>query len=83
MIEWQEDCMIEPPLRKKLSETELKNNIWSKIPICFLSFLCHTQAVERTVKLLTGASQEAIRNVNRDGYVNGLLIYIQLKITLF
>ena len=73
MINWQENDITEPPLCKKLTDTELESNIRSKIPICFPAFPCHTQAVERTVELVTDASQKVIGNVNKDGYINALL----------
>ena len=51
MIYWKENDTTEPPLCKKFTDTELESNIRNKIPICF--------PVERTVKLVTDASQEA------------------------
>ena len=73
MIDWQEKDITKPPLRKKLIDTEIENNIKLKIPICLPALPCHTQAVERTIKLVTDASQKVIGSKNRDGYKNALL----------
>ena len=74
MINWQENEITEPPLCKKLTNTEIENNIRNKTLICFPALPSHTQAVERTVKLVTDASQKVIGRENRDGLINALLI---------
>ena len=73
MINWQENEITEPPLCKKLTNTEIENNIRNKTLICFPALPSHTQAVERTVKLVTDASQKVIGRENRDGHINALL----------
>ena len=60
MINWQENEITEPLLCKKLTNTEIENNIRNKTLICFATLPSHTQAVERTVKLVTDASQKVI-----------------------
>jgi len=56
MIDWQENDITKPPLFKKLTDTEIESNIRRRRKICFPAFPCQTQAVERTVKLVTDAS---------------------------
>ena len=73
MINWQENEITEPPLCKKLTNTEIENNIRNKTLICFPALPSHTQAVERTVKLVTDASQKVIGRENRDEHLNALL----------
>ena len=73
MINWPENEITEPPLCKKLTNTEIENNIRNKTLICFPALPSHTQAVERTVKLVTDASQKVIGRENRDGHINALL----------
>ena len=73
MIDWQENNITEPSLYKKIADSEIKNNIKFKIPICLSTLRCQTQAIERKVKLITDASQKVIENKNRDKYTNGLL----------
>ena len=67
MMNWQENNITKPALRKKLTDTEIENNIKLKISICLPALPCHTQAFERTVNLETDASQKVIGNKNRDG----------------
>ena len=73
VIDWQENKITKPPLCKKLTDTKIENNIKLKIPICLPVLPCHTQAVERTVKLVTDATQKVIERKNRDRYINALL----------
>ena len=72
-INWQENEITKPPLCKKLTNTEIENNIRNKTLICFPALPSHKQAVERTVKLVTDASQKVIGRENRDGHINALL----------
>ena len=55
-MDWQENDITKPALRKKLNDTEIKNNIRFKIPFCLSALPCHTQVFERTVKLVKNAS---------------------------
>ena len=72
MMDWQENNITKSALRKKLTDTEIENNIKLKISICLPALFCHTQAFERTVKLETGVSQKMIGSKNRDGYIKDL-----------
>lgn len=70
LIDWQSDKVTEPPLTKSISEADLRRMIVN-IPetIEILNFSCHTQAVERHIKMVTEASTLVCRNTSRDGLI--------------
>lgn len=73
MIEWQDD-ITEPPLTKDISETQLEELIKSQEAYQGLTDLpCHTQAVERLIKLVTEASEKVCGEERRDGYIRTTL----------
>ena len=70
LINWQTVKVTEPPLTKSITEAELKEmiiNISKNIEV--LNFPCHTQAVERHIKLVTEASSSVCGNNARDGLI--------------
>jgi len=71
MINWQTTAISEPPVVSCLSNTVIENYIKSRmLPSEFFpSFPCHTQAVERAVKLVTEASGCVVKSSERDGYI--------------
>jgi len=74
MIDWQEIDLTEPPILTKLTETEIKELIeTNEKPQGMPNFPCHTQAVERIIKLVTDASATVVGQENRDGYVRARL----------
>ena len=75
IIDFRENDITEPPLCKKFTDTEIENNIKLKIPICLPALVCHKQAVERTVKLVTDDSQKVIMGKKINGYIHALLIF--------
>jgi hypothetical protein len=70
IINWNEVQVTEPPFLAKFSHEELKDfvshGLESKIP-------CHTQAVERCVKLVNEASEAVCGNTARDGFIRSRL----------
>ena len=66
MIFWNEQ-LYEPPLTKKLSDEEIKNII--EVPLAVENFPCHTQMVERGVKMVTEASSKVYGEAERDAYI--------------
>lgn len=73
MIEWQDD-ITEPPLTKDLSEREIEELIKLQKAYQGLSDIpCHTQAVERLIKLVTEASEKVCGEERRDGYIRTTL----------
>jgi hypothetical protein len=78
IIDWKKVEITEPPLTKTLSEEELmdivskgeNSELWhSEI----FQLPCHTQAVERCVKLVTEASRKVADDIRRDGYIRTVL----------
>ncbi|GBM74723.1 hypothetical protein AVEN_274856-1 [Araneus ventricosus] len=77
MIHWNTITLSPPPLLRIFSNQE----IWSKLQSVgtaaewnFDKFPCHTQAVERCVKLVTRASQKAFGSNSRDGFIRTKLL---------
>jgi hypothetical protein len=71
MIDWQAIRLTEPPATRNLSDEKLKELIQSREPLGdgLLDFPCHTQAVERIIKLVTDASGSVVGEQNRDGFI--------------
>lgn len=71
LINWRECRVTEPPMTKHITDEEIQEliktggypegDLW-KLP-------CHTQAVERGVKLVTEASSAVCGFTNRDGWI--------------
>ncbi|GBM88191.1 hypothetical protein AVEN_57948-1 [Araneus ventricosus] len=77
MIHWNTITLSPPPLLRRFSNLE----IWSKVQSVgtaaewnFDKFPCHTQAVERCVKLVTEASQKVVGSNSRDGFIRTTLL---------
>ncbi|KAK4883922.1 hypothetical protein RN001_000193 [Aquatica leii] len=70
LVSWQSLTITEPPLTVKTSDNELQEMI-SDVPaeIEMLKFPCHSQAVERCVKLVTEASAAVCGYEARDGFI--------------
>jgi hypothetical protein len=71
IIDWQSITVTEPPLLAIASEQDIEMFVASgNVPVIdFPKYPCHTQAVERCVKLVTEASA-AVCGVNaRDGFI--------------
>lgn len=68
LIEWREYCVTEPPITMSKSYEELKEMVHSKIQHLG-QFPCHTQAVERCVKVITNASSKVCGGLARDGFI--------------
>lgn len=77
MINWKYTTLTEPPLTKRLSDSQLKelvkegvkSSLWNS---AIFNLPNHTQAVERTVKLVTEASVKVAGNDRRDGYIRNV-----------
>jgi hypothetical protein len=66
MIFWDSE-LYEPPLTKNLTDEELKNLI--EVALEVPDFPCHTQMVERGVKMVTEASSKVCGAEARDAYI--------------
>ena len=73
LIDWQKCTLTEPPLTTDLTEGDLKNLISSGESVVQhlenLKFPCHTQSVERFVKLVTEVSAAVCGENKRDGLI--------------
>ena len=75
LIDWGAlETFTEPPLTKRLSESQLKsfintNALWDDIP----KIPCHTQSVERHIKLVTQAGEKVCGPENKDGFIRATL----------
>ena len=69
MINWQEENVTEPPLTRGISSEEIDILIRTKGQKEFPNLPCHTQAVERCVKLVTEASSLVCGDESRDGLI--------------
>lgn len=76
MIDWQEIAVTEPPILRNIEITNENITALSSQKITDTDFdvdvydlPCHTQAVERTVKLVTEASKAVVGQENRHGFI--------------
>ncbi|GBL62395.1 hypothetical protein AVEN_101522-1 [Araneus ventricosus] len=79
MIHWNTTSLTSPSLLQRFTNQE----IWSWVQSGgtaaewhFDKFPCHTQAVERGVKLVTEASQKVVDSNSRDGFIRTTLLSI-------
>lgn len=76
ILNWEGDNITEPPLLRDLSMDELKQMVDST-PNATIEYIkkfpCHTQAVERTVKLVSESSMLVTDPVKRDGVIKATL----------
>ncbi|GBM91675.1 hypothetical protein AVEN_122282-1 [Araneus ventricosus] len=75
IINWN-SCVVYPqPMLRDLSEDDIKSLINSETtPIREIQkFPCHTQGVERCIKLVTEASNKVCGHEARDGYIRATL----------
>lgn len=76
IIKWEDNTITEPPLLRDLSTDELQQitDATSNDSIKYIKkFPCHTQAVERTVKLVSESCMLVTNNVKRDGVIKTTL----------
>ena len=77
MIDWSgaDTPVTEPPVMMRMTDSELKNLIKADVTptVLFPRFPCHTQAVERCVKLVTEASAAVCGQKSHDGLIRKLM----------
>ncbi|KAK4876600.1 hypothetical protein RN001_009106 [Aquatica leii] len=72
LIDWQKCEITEPPILSRISTQDLKdfmNNPESSHRSNFEKYHCHTQCVERSIKLVTEASAAVCGPDSRDGFI--------------
>ena len=67
LIDWTNAQFSEPPLTASFSDHDLSDLI--RNPLSIPRFTCHSQAVERAIKLVTEAAGTVIGPEVRDGYI--------------
>jgi len=72
MIKLKEQIFTVPPISRYISDNDLIDYMNKTEKITF-SFPCHTQAVERGVKLITEASISVSGHIERDGFIRDRL----------
>ena len=73
---WSATKITCPPLLSGLTEEEIKHHIKSKEILDtsqIVNLPCHTQAVERSVKLVTEAASKVCGSDSRDGFIRATL----------
>lgn len=76
LIDWQNVSYSEPPITKRLSEEQLWQIVeepQSSAILHIKDYPCHTQAVERAIKLVTQASSTVCDKNRRDGVIRSTL----------
>lgn len=75
IIHWDSCVLHPPPILRDITDEDIKSIINSETkPIRHIQkFPCHTQAVERCVKLVTEASSKVCGHEARDGYIRTTL----------
>lgn len=76
LLDWQNIDYYEPPVTTDLSEDQLKEIVHepeSSIISYIQKIPCHTQAVERAVKLVSEASLAVCDSNRRDGMIRSKL----------
>ena len=67
LIDWKKASFSEPPMTMSLSREEVLAFVDK--PLIIPGFNCHTQAVERAIKLVTEAAGLVIGEEARDGFI--------------
>lgn len=75
MVDWPKDELFEPPILSGTADEAIQSCVedCSKVMTLVGDFPCHTQAVERTVKLVTQAAMSVCGAEARDGYIKSTL----------
>jgi len=75
LIDWANCKLSTPPMMENISIESLKELLNTKVitEFEFINFPCHTQSVERIVKLVTESSIKVCGEKNRDGFTRTTL----------
>lgn len=75
MIDWQQTPITEPPIVMDIDDNSLLTMIRDEETpkLDFARYPCHTQAVERHIKLVTEASEMVCGKEKRDGFIRARL----------
>lgn len=76
LIDWSQCKLSPPPAMNHVSDESLKQLIVTDVLPEFdlMKFPCHTQSVERIVKLVTESCTKVCGEENRDGYIRATML---------
>jgi len=71
MIDWTTVRVTKPPVTMSISDNDLQEFVWEPTTpvVTFDRYPCHSQAVERCIKVVTEASQSVGGKNRRDGFI--------------
>lgn len=72
LIMWQECLVTPPPVLRHISNEDLQIMVKER-SLEIDDFPCHTQSVERCIKVVTEASQSVTDAISRDGFIRNRL----------
>ena len=67
LIDWEAEILSEPPLTRNKTEAEILS--FKEAPFAVPKYPCHTQAVERAVRLVSEASAAVVGKDARNGFI--------------
>lgn len=76
VIQWNNCILSPPPILENLTTEDISFNM-NRIDVPqfdYLNYPCHTQAVERCVKLVTESANKVCGKDNREGYIHATLL---------
>jgi len=79
LINWSDIMVTEPPLISKIPLNEISSRVFegNAESLQFIHVPCHTQAVERAVKLVTEASMSVCGETVRNGFIKNRIQFRQ------
>ena len=67
LVDWLNVPRLEPPIACKLDDNDIDKVIKTASMPCFEKYPCHTQAVQRHVKMVTDAAKSVCGKERREG----------------
>jgi len=74
LVNWQECPITEPPLLMSKSDDDIESAITSRQMWTLDEFPCHSEAVERHIRIVSEAATSVCGELRRDGYIRAKLL---------
>ncbi|GBM49211.1 hypothetical protein AVEN_158185-1 [Araneus ventricosus] len=74
MIHWNTTSFSPPPFLRRFTNQEIWSSGGTAAEWNLDKFQCHTQSVERGIKLVTEVSQKDVGSNSRDGFIRTTLL---------
>ena len=74
LLNWQEFPVTEPPMLMSKSDDDIEKAIESRQTWILDEFPCHSQAVERHIRIVSEAAASVCGELRRDGYIRAKLL---------